>query len=285
MMIFPLIFIIFLRLEFVLSTSNHSFVSFGYTAGTIDNFGKKSLQNLLVTFTSQTLSTGFYNFSTTFPGTPNQLHGLYLCRGDVVDPLACYCCINSAKNYILEKSFYGRQGFVWYDLCMVRYSNESFLGKLDTEISKASWHDDHKIKGSRRIHLMKILRNTLKALAIQASNVLNGNKFASKVVKYTRYDSLHAMVQCTPDLLASDCYKCLTSARQMLLSHPSSLSGDAIYSSCMAQYKTTTLAFNNKYSTSEEVKPMPFLPSTAATNSAPISLTGTQLDDPADRSE
>ncbi|XP_021746895.1 putative cysteine-rich receptor-like protein kinase 9 [Chenopodium quinoa] len=284
MMIFPLIFIIFLRLECVLSTSNHSFV-FAHASGigTIDNCGKNNLQNLLATLTSQTLSTGFYNFSTTFPGTPNQLHVLYLCRGDVVDPQVCYSCINSAKNYNFENSFYVREGLIWYDLCMIRFSNESFLGKLDTGMSTASW-DNHKIEGRHRIHFMKILRNTMEALAIQASNVVNGRKFASKVVKYTRFDSFHAMVQCTPDLLASDCYKCLTSARQKLLSLRGSLSGDVTYSSCMAQYKTT-LAFSNKYSASEEVKPLPFLPSTAATNSAPISLTGTQLDDPADRSE
>ncbi|KMT01220.1 hypothetical protein BVRB_9g212390 [Beta vulgaris subsp. vulgaris] len=267
MIILPLIFFILLNLQSVFSTSNHSLL-FGYSFRGDKDYGKYqySLHNLLGTLSSPTSKNGYSNMSTIFPKTPHELHGLYLCRGDV-DPQTCRSCINYAKNTLLEKYPYGREGLVWYNHCMLRYSNVSFFGKLDanTLTFRYAVSDNSKIKGNY-IKFMMVLSNMMKGLAIKASNDRNENRFASDVVTFARFDSLYAMAQCTTDLVASDCFRCLSNANRKLLSMKGSTSGEVFHYSCMVQYKTTFASDKNK------VNSLPSVAPTQVTNSTLIRL-------------
>lgn len=259
MMILPLIFLAFLYIEPALSSSNNSLIfAYGINGKDEPTNYQRNLRYLLWSLSSQTTITRFSNFTTTLTKPPNQLHGIYLCRGDI-DPQSCQSCINSARKFILRFNPNGKEGIVWYNHCMIRYSNESFLGKFDEKTWTVS-RDNKKVEGNR-VQFMNILGRTLKGLSTQASNGQNKNKFASTFVKLDAFN-LHAMAQCTPDLVASDCYRCLMYANEKILGKSyGSTSVRALYKNCFVQYKTSHAFSDNK------VELLPMLPSPTIKNS------------------
>ncbi|KAF3656388.1 putative cysteine-rich receptor-like protein kinase 7-like [Capsicum annuum] len=56
----------------------------------------------------------------------DKVHGVYLCRG-VIAPKDCKkYCIDVASERILRECPHSKQAIIWYDECLVRYSNVLF---------------------------------------------------------------------------------------------------------------------------------------------------------------
>ncbi|KAG5516588.1 hypothetical protein RHGRI_037342 [Rhododendron griersonianum] len=79
---------------------------------------------------SNNTSTGFYNF-TAGSSPPDVAYGLFLCRGDLT-PAACQDCVAYASRDIVERCPKSKWVTIWYDECMLRYSNASIFSILDT---------------------------------------------------------------------------------------------------------------------------------------------------------
>ncbi|XP_060671855.1 cysteine-rich receptor-like protein kinase 25 [Ziziphus jujuba] len=94
---------------------------------------QSNLNQLLSSLTSNfTRDTGFYNISVgQDPGTV--VYGLFLCRGDVTITVCQECLTTEAKDLVEEYCPTEKVAVIWYDHCMVRYSNESFFGRMDRE--------------------------------------------------------------------------------------------------------------------------------------------------------
>ncbi|PHU16547.1 hypothetical protein BC332_17752 [Capsicum chinense] len=65
---------------------------------------------------------------------PDKVHGVFLCRGDDV-PKDCQKCIDVASVQILRLCPFKKQAIIWYDQCLVRYSNVSFASTPDPSAS------------------------------------------------------------------------------------------------------------------------------------------------------
>ncbi|KAM3362576.1 cysteine-rich receptor-like protein kinase 44 [Capsicum galapagoense] len=72
-------------------------------------------------------SDGFYN--TTIGQDLNKVSLIAQCRGDV-ELQTCRSCVNNASRLILEKCPYKKSAFGIYDMCLLRYSNVSFIGTM-----------------------------------------------------------------------------------------------------------------------------------------------------------
>ncbi|XP_075097695.1 cysteine-rich receptor-like protein kinase 10 isoform X3 [Nicotiana tabacum] len=73
---------------------------------------------------------GFYN-STVGRTESEIVYGLFLCRGDVA-PLDCQDCVTAASKDILENYCpMGKIAVIWYDDCLLRYSNLPIFGRLE----------------------------------------------------------------------------------------------------------------------------------------------------------
>ncbi|KAG5516553.1 hypothetical protein RHGRI_037310 [Rhododendron griersonianum] len=72
---------------------------------------------------SSTISTGFYNFVAGRSPT-NVAYGLFLCRGDI-SPAVCQDCVVYASRDVVNKCPWSKWATIWYDECMLRYSNVS----------------------------------------------------------------------------------------------------------------------------------------------------------------
>ena len=87
--------------------------------------------NLNVTLASlqsnSTRSNGFYNSST--GQSLDRANALFLCRGDVSTEL-CQSCVKVASDDIINRCSRQKEAIVWYDLCMLRYSNDSIFSNM-----------------------------------------------------------------------------------------------------------------------------------------------------------
>ncbi|GAB4830995.1 hypothetical protein Ancab_040221 [Ancistrocladus abbreviatus] len=166
-----------------------------------------SLFNLLSNLNSEGSVKGFHEGS--IGQSPNQVYAFYLCRGDTNQQL-CHSCVQNATATIVQECPYQIGAMIWYDICLIRYSNESFFGKLDGSVMWYMWNTQN-ITNVSVTSFMQVVNNTLNLIAARAANGDQlGRKFATQVVHVSSSLILYALGQCTPDLSASDCRHCLT---------------------------------------------------------------------------
>uniref|UniRef100_A0A5B7A748 non-specific serine/threonine protein kinase n=1 Tax=Davidia involucrata TaxID=16924 RepID=A0A5B7A748_DAVIN len=171
--------------------------------------------NLLLSSLSSNNATGgsnngFYN-ATAGRVAPNAAYGLFLCRGDVTTDV-CRDCVGTAVDDIVQRCPKEKVAVVWYDECMLRYSNQSFFSTMDESPRVYMWNTQNITNGLDRFQ--QVLGDTMDDLAIRASTNQSANDqsvkgFATGEANFTSLQKLYSLVQCTPDLLEVDCNRCL----------------------------------------------------------------------------
>ncbi|KAL2931588.1 Cysteine-rich receptor-like protein kinase 10 [Bienertia sinuspersici] len=155
---------------------------------------------------STTNSIGFYATSVA-NGTSDAVYGLYLCRGDQ-NATSCNDCVKTATATDLPKTYCPNRkvAVIWYDECMVRYSNESIFGIMDDWPTLLLYNVDQG-SGNRFVNNVN---DTLNNLGNNAANDPSGKKFATKVTTFSSSpETFYGLAQCTPDLSTSDCERCM----------------------------------------------------------------------------
>jgi hypothetical protein len=186
----------------------YSYHSCSGTAFTDNSTYQSNLDLVLSSLSSNaTLVTGFSNASA------SEVSGLFLCRGDV-NTTVCQDCVANAAKEILRRCPFQIGAIIWYDECLLRYSNESIFATINngprTSLSLPNTRFILDTEIGRRFN--DLLVRTMNSLATLASNSLTGKKFATEKEEFNSSQTLYNLVQCTPDLTASDCYICLQSA-------------------------------------------------------------------------
>ncbi|KAJ8627897.1 hypothetical protein MRB53_021204 [Persea americana] len=88
-----------------------------------------NLEQLMASLSTQVPHTGFGLGS--FGRSPDRANGLALCRGDV-SSADCKTCINGATSEIRRLCPYSEHAIIWYDHCLLSYSDVKFFGQIDT---------------------------------------------------------------------------------------------------------------------------------------------------------
>ncbi|KAK7269969.1 hypothetical protein RIF29_22795 [Crotalaria pallida] len=154
------------------------------------------------------LHDGYYRTAVA-QGSPDEVKGLFLCRGDVT-LATCQDCVAAAAENITRLCTNTTESIIWYDECMVRYSNLSFLNNI---VPGVNLKNTNTVPDSDSELFNNLLATTLNDIAATAANSASGNsKFATKEVEFTRSQKLYSLAQCTPDLTTFDCNTCLASA-------------------------------------------------------------------------
>ncbi|GAB4831041.1 hypothetical protein Ancab_040223 [Ancistrocladus abbreviatus] len=195
-----------------------------------------NLDNLIGKLSSESSVTGFYNGS--FGESPNQVYALYFCPGDTNQQL-CHSCVQNATSTIVNKCPNQIGATLWYDSCLIRYSNESFFGKLD---SSDEWgmYLMQNITNVSVTSFMQVVNNTLNQISVRAANGDQlGRKFATQEVNVSSSLKLYALGQCTPDLSASDCRLCLTECTDVVVNYTYGKSFSRIFcgTNCYIRYE------------------------------------------------
>ncbi|KAF5474590.1 hypothetical protein F2P56_006478 [Juglans regia] len=136
-----------------------------------------------------------------------QTHGLALCGGDV-NSTECKTCVNEASNEIHKRCPYNEGAIIWYDNCLLKYSNKDFFGQIDNE-------SRFYLLNVRNVSEPEVFnqkaRDLLSQLAKEASTVVP-KMYAVGEVELGEWTKLYGYAQCTRDLSSMNCFKCLEDA-------------------------------------------------------------------------
>ncbi|KAI4312384.1 hypothetical protein MLD38_037195 [Melastoma candidum] len=171
----------------------------------------------------------FYNFTEGDP--PDTVYGHFLCRPDVPADV-CLSCIDFGSSYVLTVCSGRKEAIIWYDECLLRYSNRSFFSFMESapsnksSIKAESSYPD--VVGTNSAHLL----NNVTELVI-ASDFFYA---ASNLIMSSSIE-LHVRAQCTPDLTRPDCRNCLEVATRDFEMFAINQFSQVNLPSCYAQYK------------------------------------------------
>ncbi|XP_014510523.1 cysteine-rich receptor-like protein kinase 25 isoform X2 [Vigna radiata var. radiata] len=198
---------------------------------------KSNLNTLLWKLSNATTDNGFNK--TTVPGEnpSDSVFGLFMCSGDVPSQLCRQCVQKAAQQLTLDCSS-SSQALIWYDDCMLRYSNYSFFSTFDT---KPSFALRSTVNISNEESFTLLLFRTMNKTADQAAHSLlpiSGKKFATKQANVSGFQRLYCLAQCTPDLLPNDCRSCLDAAiGELPRCCGGRQGGRVLYPSCFVRYE------------------------------------------------
>nr|XP_010910400.1 cysteine-rich repeat secretory protein 38 [Elaeis guineensis] len=180
--------------------------------GTTDNYTTNSTYafnlNRLLTFLdiNTSLSGGFSSF--TVGQSSNQIDGLALCRGDI-NATVCHSCLNTAIQDAPKLCPYTKGAIIWYDYCLLHYSNEHFLSTVDISDEIMMYNVNNITDPSRFDKLVDVLMNKIADSAAYNSTKL----FATgEMMNSTNPPSptIYGLAQCTRDLSKVQCRQCLS---------------------------------------------------------------------------
>ncbi|PSS05794.1 Cysteine-rich repeat secretory protein [Actinidia chinensis var. chinensis] len=136
----------------------------------------------------------------------DQAHGLALCRGDVKFA-DCQACVAEAGAEVRKRCPNNKRAVIWYDNCLLKYSNIDFFRKIDYQNRFYMWNLRNV---SDPVLFNQKTKNLLSQLSEEA--YVAPKMYATGELELGESEKLYGLVQCTRDLSTVDCKKCLDSA-------------------------------------------------------------------------
>ncbi|KAJ8627983.1 hypothetical protein MRB53_021290 [Persea americana] len=139
----------------------------------------------------------FYNI--TIGEEPHRMYGLFQCRGDITAD-QCKGCLEISSIEIKQTCPNSTQGVLWYDFCLVQYSNQRFFGSIQTD---GFYYYNNKFDRPPFGQVDKALEFVLN-LSKQVPS--RPSMFATAA---SSSESIYSLVQCTMDISKEGCQSCL----------------------------------------------------------------------------
>ncbi|WVY96353.1 hypothetical protein V8G54_028504 [Vigna mungo] len=154
----------------------------------------------------------FFNNTVTGTNPSDTVYGLFMCRGDIPSDLCNNCVGNATQRLSTHPDCsLSIEAVVYYDECILRYSNLSFFGTADMEVS-SGYVLASPINMTNQESFKRLVYVSLNETADEAmSSGSDGEKFATKETDIDIFQKLYCLAQCTPDLSPRDCRSCLNS--------------------------------------------------------------------------
>jgi len=179
-------------------TYNHHFCR-DQSNETLNTSFESSLTVLLGSLSSKASeNNNFYNDSS------NGIYGLFLCRGDV-NTSTCQSCVSSAGQEIRSQCPSNRTAIIWYDECMLRYSDTNFFGVEDTSLMVFMWNvHNSSVSPTETDFGQGAQMDDLISKALASDKLFN----ASSRPVDSGSDVRYGLVQCTRDIDSTSCNNC-----------------------------------------------------------------------------
>ncbi|KAK2988004.1 hypothetical protein RJ640_011267 [Escallonia rubra] len=132
--------------------------------------------------------------------------GLALCRGDV-SSTDCKSCVVEASVKIRRRCPSNKAAIIWYDNCLLKYSDMDFFGKID-EQNKFYMYNLRNVSNPEYFNtqVKKLLSKLSEKAYVSPKLYATGDSVLGESKK------LYGLVQCTRDLSSVDCKKCVDGA-------------------------------------------------------------------------
>ena len=116
-------------------------------------------------------------------------------------------CVNEASNEIHKLCPHDKGAIIWYDNCLLKYSNKDFLGQIDND----NWFSLLNVQNVSEPPIFnQKTRELLSQLAKDAS--FTTKKYAIGELELGKSTKLYGLAQCTWDLSTVECLQCLDDA-------------------------------------------------------------------------
>ncbi|KAJ8761628.1 hypothetical protein K2173_004404 [Erythroxylum novogranatense] len=172
---------------------------------------ESNLHQLLSSLPSNaSVNHGFYGSS--FGQNEDKVNAIALCRGDT-KPDACRSCILQSSQMLKQVCPNQKEAIIWYDDCMLRYSNRSILGTMEFGPYFWMYNKNNVSKVNQFEQELEGLLDNLTTRAASGDSLL---KFSTANVTTVGTQTIYALVQCTPDLSKELCTDCLGQAVKLI---------------------------------------------------------------------
>ncbi|GLT83216.1 hypothetical protein SLE2022_015180 [Rubroshorea leprosula] len=139
---------------------------------------------------------------------PNRIYTLGLCRADSSSDV-CSRCVNSTIAVIISTCPNQKEAISWGGdpPCIIHYANRSFFGILELSPTDSGYNVNNLTTNLTQFD--QIWENLADGIVRRASSGTSRLKFAAGEAKLTSFQTIYALMQCTPDLSQGDCDLCL----------------------------------------------------------------------------
>ncbi|KAA8519985.1 hypothetical protein F0562_014241 [Nyssa sinensis] len=216
------------------------------TSGTFNNdstYGS-NLKSLQFSLSSNIDESGFYHSSR--GQDADTVNAVVLCRGDVELEI-CRSCVNEAIRNLTQDCANQREAIIFYDKCMLRYSDQSIFGIMAWGPGFEKWNIYENVSDNDWNTFTVTRRSLLLSLRDRASSGDSRLKYSTGEEQVPNYNTMYTLVQCTPDLSLGDCKSCLDACMQLIPTCCNRSIGGAVYKpTCNLRYELGTGPFYNQ---------------------------------------
>ncbi|KAJ7946214.1 Cysteine rich receptor like kinase [Quillaja saponaria] len=157
-----------------------------------------NLTSLLDSLSSKASVNSFYK------DTSTGVYGLFLCRGDVSSK-TCQNCVSTASKRIRSECSSNGSAIIWYDECMLRYSEDSFFGVAQLSPRVLMWNTGNRTSPDQvDIDALSLLYTLTKDASKTDMLFKTGDSSVGNLGQHA-----YGLVQCTIDINSSSCSSCL----------------------------------------------------------------------------
>ncbi|KAI3875988.1 hypothetical protein MKX03_026224, partial [Papaver bracteatum] len=186
----------------------HSCLGSNYTT---NSTYQKNLNSLLPSISSANTSiirNGYYN--ATAGRNPDTVYGSLQCRGDIAASQDCQICAETAAKDIIteERCPNSKQAIIWYDVCMLRYSNQYYFNLMQDNTVVSLLNVNNITDPDKFNPILGDLMNGLVSKAISNGSL----NYAIGDTSFNDFQRLYGLVQCTVDISSGSCNRCLLGA-------------------------------------------------------------------------
>ncbi|KAL1192016.1 Cysteine-rich repeat secretory protein 9 [Cardamine amara subsp. amara] len=173
--------------------------------------------------------------------SPDTVYGMFLCRGDI-NTTSCSDCVQTATIKIATNCTLNKRAVIYYEHCMVRYSNVSFFSELEVRPGIVLFTVRSAPNSNQFNQTLSDKFNQLILNITSSSLIPYFLKDQERVIQPEGSYELESMVQCSPDLDSSNCTVCLRFAFSSVSTCCGSPSFAQVFTpKCLLRYQTSVL--------------------------------------------
>ncbi|KAM0894827.1 hypothetical protein ACQ4PT_024268 [Festuca glaucescens] len=191
--------------------------------------------NLIASSLPKNTSASPLLFATAEAGAaPDKVLARALCRGDS-NSTSCFSCLTQAFRDLPNVCDYSREATMYYDSCMLRYSNDS----KDSVPDNTYWYREATNVTSNTGQFNTLVAKLVNATADYAA-YKSARRFASGEADFDlEFPKIYSWAQCTPDLTPARCRECLAQVVKVYLpAFVDTTGGRALGITCSLRYQT-----------------------------------------------
>jgi hypothetical protein len=208
-----------------------------------DNSTYQANLNLIAATLPKNASTSPDLYATAEVGAvPERVSALALCRGDA-NASFCFSCLTTAFAHLESSCVNQKDAIIYYDPCMLRYSNVQFLsadeddpGTVDADLGSFPSNNAKATSSPGQYEL--VVATLLNATADYAAyNSTRRYASGEAAVDRGEFSKVYSWAQCTPDLTPARCRDCLSRMMAQLTTLVA-IGARALGPRCSVRYET-----------------------------------------------